>query len=134
MPCVSKRRVEVRTRPVLILAAVVAATVAALPPASVAGHADCSLRLEGPALDAGIYALSYGEIVCGTVKNTIRLRMTMTRDGTTTDDVVTTCHKDADCWNYVIENDAPGDQLWCTTISARVGPHNVAPITRCATF
>jgi hypothetical protein len=118
----------------LILAAVVAAAAAALAPASVAGHSDCNLDLTGPSLDAGIYALSYGEIVCSTAKNTIRLRMTLTRDGTTTDDVVTTCHKDVDCWNYVIENDSPGDQFWCTTISARVGPHNVAPITRCATF
>jgi hypothetical protein len=134
MPSPVERRHEVRTRHVLIFAAAVAAAVAALPPASVAGHFDCNLRLVGPNLDAGIYAFAYGEIVCDTAKNTIRLRTTMTRDGTTTDDVVVTCHKDVDCWNYLLENDSPGDQVWCATISARVGPHNVAPITRCATF
>jgi hypothetical protein len=124
----------VRTRHVLMLAAAVAAALAALPATSAAGHADCSLRLEGPALDAGIYATAYGEIVCGTAKNTIRFTITMTRDGTTTDAVVVTCHRDVDCWSYVLENDSPGDQLWCTTVSARVGPHSVAPVTRCATF
>jgi hypothetical protein len=30
-------------------------------------------------------------------------------------------------------NDAPGDQVWCTIASARVGGHAFGPVTRCET-
>jgi hypothetical protein len=65
------------------------------------------------------------------VKNTIRFSIVLTRDGAVVDSSERTCHKAASCWSYLLENDSPGDQVWCARISARVGPHTVGTLARC---
>jgi hypothetical protein len=96
-----------------------------------AAHEDCALVVNPPVTYGNIFAISSAEITCGSVKRTIHFTMSLTVDGTLADSSDRTCHKRADCWSYVLANDAPGDQVWCTTASARIGGHAIGPITRC---
>jgi hypothetical protein len=70
-------------------------------------------------------------VICASVKRTIHLTMLLTVDGATVGTSDRACHRRADCWSYVLANDAPGNQLWCTTAGARIGGHSLGPITRC---
>jgi hypothetical protein len=96
-----------------------------------AAHADCTLGLFGPTLDYGIYASASGSVDCSTRKNVIHFSIVLTRDGAVVDNESSTCHKAASCWNYVLVNDVAGPQRYCATVSARVGSHDLAPLTRC---
>ena len=116
-----------------VLALALALTALSLARSDVAGaaHNDCTLSLFGPASSYGIYASTSGSVDCATRKNVIHFSIVLTSDGSVVDSEDSTCHKAATCWNYAIVNDPPGDQRYCSTVSARVGPHSVGTLTRC---
>jgi hypothetical protein len=75
--------------------------------------------------------ITSGSVDCTTRKNVIRFSISLTADGNLFGASERTCHKAATCWSYVFENDPAGDQRYCSTVSARVGSHSLAPVTRC---
>jgi hypothetical protein len=125
----------VRTRALVLTGVVLAlgATLLLAPgPVSAAGE-DCVLVVNPPGNYANIFAISSASVECASVKRVIHLSLVLTVDGTFADSSDRTCHKRADCPTYTIVNDAPGDQVWCTTASARVGGDSFGPVTRCET-
>ena len=94
---------------------------------------DCGLIVDAPASYYGIAVITSASVECATAKNTLRFSMTLTRDGAVVGTSERTCHKRPDCWSYVLVDDAPGDQTWCTTATARVGSVMLPPLTRCET-
>jgi hypothetical protein len=128
-----RRIVSMRT---LVLTGVVlalGATVLLAPGRASATHEDCAFVVNAPGNYANIFAISSASVECASVKRVIHLSLVLTVDGAFADSSDRTCHKRADCPTYTIVNDAPGDQMWCTTASARVGGHSYAPVTRCET-
>jgi hypothetical protein len=119
----------VLTGVVLVLGAIVLLA----PGRASAAHEDCSLVVNPPVNYGNIFAISSASVECGSVKRVMHLSLVLTVDGTIADSSDRTCHKRADCPTYVIVNDAPGDQVWCTIASARVGGHAFGPVTRCET-
>jgi len=118
---------------VLALAVALAALLVAAPQKAAAQHEDCSLRTFPPGAYAGIMTTASTSVECVTVKNVIHISLVLTRDGVFVDSSDRTCHKRADCPTYTIVNDPPGDQVWCNTVSARVGPHAYPEVTLCET-
>jgi hypothetical protein len=117
----------------LALAVALAALLVAAPQKAAAQHEDCTLRAFPPGPYAGIMTTSSTSVECATVKNVIHISLVLTRDGVFVDSSDRTCHKRADCPTYTIVNDPPGDQVWCSTVSARVGPHAYPEVTLCET-
>jgi hypothetical protein len=70
-------------------------------------------------------------VECASVQRVIHLSLVLTVDGAIADSSDRTCHKRSDCPTYVIVNDDPGDQVWCTTASARVCGHALGLVMRC---
>jgi hypothetical protein len=132
-----KKMVRTLARPqtlalgILALILALAALSLARSDTAAAAHDDCALSLFGPASSYGIYASTSGSVDCTTRKNVIHFSIVLTSDGTVVDSEESTCHKAATCWNYAIVNDPPGDQRYCSTVSARIGPHSLTPLTRC---
>jgi hypothetical protein len=91
------------------------------------------LVVNPPANYGNIFAISSASVECASVKRVMHLSLILTVDGMIADPSDRTCHRRADCPTYVIVNDAPGDQVWCSTASARVGGHALGPVTRCET-
>jgi hypothetical protein len=118
---------------VLALAVALAALLVAAPQKAAAAHEDCTLSAFAPGAYAGIFATASGSVDCATTKNVIRISIVLTRDGSFVDSTERTCHKRADCPTYLLVNDPPGNQVWCSTTSARVGPHAYPEVTRCET-
>lgn len=118
---------------VLALAVALAALLVAAPQKAAAAHGDCELRAFAPGALYGIYASTSASVECATAKNVIHISIVVTRDGSFIESTDRTCHKRADCPTYMIVNDPPGDQTWCSTVSARVGPHAYPTVTRCET-
>ena len=124
-------------RPVLAFGVAVVAFIAllaALPKAASAGHDDCVLTVGEPTLSYGIFAFATTSVECQSLKNTITISAELERDGVVVQSVVERRHKDNEWFAYVLVNDAPGDQTWCFRVPARINPHTLGPITRCATF
>lgn len=126
---ISRVRGLVLTGVVLALGAMVLLA----PGRATAAHEDCTLVVNPPGNYGNIFAISSASVECASVKRVIHLSLVLTVDGTIADSSDRTCHRRADCPTYVIVNDAPGDQVWCTTASARVGGHSLGPVTRCET-
>jgi hypothetical protein len=116
---------------VLALAVALAALIVAVPQRAAAQHEDCTLRAFPPGPYAGIMTTSSTSVECATVKNVIHVSLVLTMDGAFVDSSDRTCHKRADCPTYTIVNDPPGNQAWCDTVSARVGPHAYPEVTLC---
>ncbi|MGH3105297.1 MAG: hypothetical protein ACRDN6_14495 [Gaiellaceae bacterium] len=112
---------------VLTLAVVLRST----PGQALATHVDCTLVAEPPVSYYGIATITSGSVDCATRKNTIRFAIVLTRDGTVAASGDRTCHKASTCWSYLFADDPPGDQLWCTRVSARIGSHSLGEVTRC---
>jgi hypothetical protein len=91
-----------------------------------AAHEDCVLSSEAPASYLGTAVITSGSVDCTARKNVIRFAITLTADGSPVGTSERTCHKASTCWSYVFEDDPPGDQRYCSTVSARVGaqPHD----------
>jgi hypothetical protein len=100
---------------------------------ALAAHADCTLVAEAPGSYYGVDTITSGSIECAARQNTIRFSIVLTRDGSVAASGERTCHKASSCWSYLIADDPAGDQVWCTRVSARVGSHSLAPVTRCET-
>lgn len=115
----------------LALGLALAALTLAHPERAAAAHGDCTLVNEGPASFYGVDVITSGSVECASAKNTIRFTILLTMDGSVVASGDRTCHKAASCWSYLTADDPPGDQLWCTRVSARVGSHSLAAITRC---
>jgi hypothetical protein len=113
----------------LALAAVV--LLLSTPGRSAAAHQDCALSATAPSSYYGVAAITSGSVDCSASKNVLRFSIVLTRDGSVAASGERTCHKAATCWSYLVEDDAPGDQLWCTHVSARVGSHSLAAVSRC---
>lgn len=109
------------------------ATVLLAPGRASAAHEDCALVVNPPVNYGNIFALSSASVECASVKRVIHFSLVLTVDGTIADSSDRTCHRRADCSTYTVVNDGPGDQVWCTTASARVGGHSLGPVTRCET-
>ena len=112
---------------------VLGATVLLAPGRASGAHEDCALVVNPPVNYGNIFAISSASVECASVHRVIHLSLVLTVDGAIADSSDRTCHRRADCPTYVIANDAPGDQVWCTTASARVGGHALGPVTRCET-
>ena len=119
-----------RLRPALATIGFASTVVLAAAAPAPGAHADCALDVTAPSNYAGA-AIASGSADCASPKNTIRVTMTLTRDGTPVDVSERTCHKSSSCWTYVFADDISGDQRWCATISARVGNHALAGVSRC---
>ena len=118
--------------PALVLAVSLALAALLLArPAAAATAAGCVLTAEAPASYYGIATITSGSIDCASRVNVLRFSITLTRDGAVVAAGERTCHKSATCWSYLIADDTAGDQLWCTTVSARVGSQTLAAVTRC---
>jgi hypothetical protein len=126
---ISRVRWLVLTGVVLVLGAMVVLA----PGRASAAHEDCALVVNPPVNYGNIFAISSASVECASVQRVMHLSLVLTVDGTIADSSDRTCHKRADCSTYVIVNDAPGDQVWCTTASARVSGHAFGPVTRCET-
>jgi hypothetical protein len=98
-----------------------------------AAHDDCTVTVNPPALDYGIFVSAYALVNCATVKNTIRQSHVLTMDGVEVDRVDHTWHKRAEGFSFVLVNDVPGGQVWCVHFSVRIGPHSLGTTTRCET-
>jgi hypothetical protein len=107
----------------LALAAVVLAFAALVIRTASASHDDCVLSSTAPSSYLGTAVISSGSVDCATRKSVLRFSVAMTSERT--------CHKAATCWSYAFDNDPAGDQRYCSTVSARVGSHSLAPVTRC---
>jgi hypothetical protein len=125
----------VSTRTLVLTGVVLAlgATVMLAPGWAAGAQEDCALVVNPPGNYGNIFAISSASVECASVQRVIHLSLVLTVDGTIADSSDRTCHRRADCPTYVIVNDAPGDQVWCTTASARVGGHSLGPVTRCET-
>ncbi len=123
---------RLRALGLVLIALVVLA--AALPRAASAAHDDCALIVGEPTLTYGIFAFATTSVECRSVKNTITISAELVRDGVVVQSVVERRHKDNEWFAYVLVNDVPGDQTWCFRVSARINPHSLGPVTRCATF
>jgi hypothetical protein len=128
------RRIS-RVRGLVLTGVVLAlgATVLLAPGRASAANEDCTLVVNPPGNYANIMTISSASVECASVKRVIHLSLVLTVDGTIADTSDRTCHRRADCPTYVIVNDAPGDQTWCATASARVGGYSLGPVTRCET-
>jgi hypothetical protein len=115
----------------LALALALAALFLTKPEQAIAAHDDCTLSSTAPSSYGGIAAITSGSVDCTMAKNVMRFSIVLMRDGTVVDSNERTCHKAATCWSYLVEDDPPGDQVWCTRVSARVGSHSLAAVTRC---
>ena len=116
---------------VVLLTLGFAALVAGRAETAAAGHDNCALSSTAPSSYLGIAVITSGSVDCTTAKNVIRFSITLTADGSLVSTRERTCHKATTCWSYVFENDAPGDQRYCSTVSARVGSHSLGSVTRC---
>jgi hypothetical protein len=128
-----RRIVGVRTLALTGVAVALGAIVLLAPGRASAAHEDCALVVNPPVNYGNIFALSSASVECGSVKRVIHFSMVMTVDGAVASSSDRTCHRRADCPTYTVVNDAPGDQVWCTTAGARVGGHSLGPLTRCET-
>jgi hypothetical protein len=114
----------------LLLGAALALVVFGLGTAS-AAHEDCVLTADAPSSYYGIDTITSGSVDCGTAKNTILFTIVLTRDGAVADSGQRRCHKASTCWSYLLADDPPGDQVWCTRVVARVGSHSLSEANRC---
>jgi hypothetical protein len=89
------------------------------------------LTATAPSSYYGIAAITSGSVDCTSSKNVLRFSILLTRDGSLVESNERTCHKAPTCWSYLVHDDTAGDQVWCTQVSARVGSHSLAVITRC---
>jgi hypothetical protein len=96
-----------------------------------ASHGDCTLSSTAPSSYLGTAVISSGSLDCASTKNVLRFSIVLTRNGSVATSSERTCHKAATCWSYVFDDDAPGDQRYCSTVSARVGSHSLPAVTRC---
>lgn len=117
-----------------IAVAAVVIMLAIVPRAASANHEDCSIVVNEPFLAYGIYAWATTSVECQSTKNTITISAELLRDGVAVDSIVERCHRCPEWFAYLIENDAAGDQNWCFRVSVRVNPHQIGPVTRCASF
>ena len=119
--------------PVLGFFAVVFAFAALITTAQTASasHGDCTLSSTAPSSYLGTAVISSGSLDCAATMNVLRFSIVLTRDGSVATSSERTCHKAATCWSYVFDDDAPGDQRYCSTVSARVGSHSLPAVTRC---
>jgi hypothetical protein len=115
----------------LALAALVLAYATLVTQTASASHDDCVLSSTAPSSYLGTAVISSGSVDCATRKGVLRFSVVLTRDGNVTMTSERTCHKAATCWSYVFDNDPPGDQRYCSTVSARVGSHSLPAVTRC---
>jgi hypothetical protein len=116
----------------LLVAALALAVPAVAVPGTAAGaHDDCVLTAEAPSSFYGIDTITSGSVDCAGAKNTIVFSIVLTRDGSVAASGQRRCHKSATCWSYLVADDPPGDQLWCTHVSARIGSHSLAAVSRC---
>lgn len=113
------------------LAVALIATVFSMPGKAAAAHDDCTLVVTAPSSYYGIAIITSGAVECGSAKNTMLFSIALTRDGVVVESGDRRCHKRTDCWSYLVADDGPGDQLWCTHASARVGSHPLTMVTRC---
>jgi hypothetical protein len=118
---------------VVALGLALAALGVARPTAVGAAHFDCTLSSGAPVPYAGIMVIASGSVDCATTKNVMRTLVVLTRDGSFLESSDRTCHKAATCPTYMILNDPPGDQVYCSQVSGRVGPHSLAEPARCET-
>jgi hypothetical protein len=117
---------------VLVLALVLAFSALLMTSQSAsASHDDCALSATAPSSYLGTAVISSGSVDCAASKNVLRFSIVLTRDGSVAVTSERTCHRTATCWSYVFDNDPPGDQRYCSTISARVGSHSLPAVTRC---
>ena len=98
-----------------------------------AAQVDCTLTAEAPSSYYGIDTITSGSVDCATAKNTILFSIVLTRDGAVADSGQRRCHKASTCWSYLLADDPPGDQVWCTRVGARVGSHTLSEVSRCET-
>jgi hypothetical protein len=98
---------------------------------AVAAHEDCTLSGTAPSSYLGTAVITSGSVDCATSKNVIRFSISLTANGNPVDMSDRTCHKASTCWSYVFEDDPPGDQRYCSTVSARVGSHSLPAVTHC---
>lgn len=110
-----------------------AAVLLVRPEKAAAAHEDCTLNTGAPVSYGGIFAVGGGSVDCTTTKNVMRVSAVLTMDGAFMGSTERTCHKAATCPTNVFVNDPPGDQVWCNTASARVGPHALPEVTHCET-
>lgn len=115
------------------LAVAFAALLLVWPEKSTAAHEDCTLSTGAPVSYGGIFAVGGGSVDCATTKNVMRVSAALTMDGAFMDSTERTCHKRATCPTNLFVNDPPGDQVWCNTVSGRVGPHSLPEVTHCET-
>jgi hypothetical protein len=128
------REAEMVRRSLIVLVLLtlgLAALVAGRAEIAAAGHENCALSSTAPSSYLGTAVITSGSVDCTTAKNVIRFSITLTADGSLVETSERTCHKAKTCWSYVFENDPPGDQRYCSTVSARVGSHSLAPVTLC---
>jgi hypothetical protein len=127
--------VRTLSRPqVLVLAALtlaLAAFVVARAQTASAAHDNCALSSTAPSSYLGTAVITSGSVDCATARNVIRFSITLTADGGFVGASERTCHRATTCWSYVFADDPPGDQRYCSTVSARVGSHSLAAVTRC---
>jgi hypothetical protein len=118
---------------VSVLAGVLALSILLLttPGKALASHEDCTLVAEAPTSYYGVATITSGSVDCASPKTTIRFSIALTRDGSLVDSGERRCHRAATCWSYLLADDPPGDQRWCTLVSARVGSHTLAEVVRC---
>jgi hypothetical protein len=98
---------------------------------ALAAAEDCTLTADPPASYYGIDTITSGSVDCASAKNTILFSIVLTRDGSVAASGQRRCHKASTCWSYLLTDDPPGDQLWCTHVSARVGSYSLAEVSRC---
>jgi hypothetical protein len=126
-----------RTRPTvligvpLVLTLALASAALLAPATASAAHEDCALVANAPSSYYGVDTITSASIECASPKKTIHFTMALLRDGVVVATSDRTCHKRADCWSYLVADDPPDDQVWCTRASARVGSHSVGEVTRC---
>lgn len=116
---------------VLAFAAAVAALVLVGAGPAHSATADCAIGAQAPVTYGGTFTITSASVDCSSAQNVSRIGIVLTMDGTVMSDSERTCHKTASCQTYALVNDPPGDQRWCNTVSARVGPHSLAPVTLC---
>ena len=119
-----------RTLGVTVVAMVM--MLAATPRPALAKREDCNLVTNGPFLSYGIYAFATADVECQSAKNTIAIYADLLRDGVVVDSSISRTHKRSSWSTYLLENDAPGEQMWCLRVSARVNPHTIGPVVTCA--
>ena len=115
-----------------------AATSLALLSCGVAGataQQNCSVEAHPPTLYAGM-VFGAGRVVCSTPANKIVITVALERDGAeVARGTRRDCRKTTVCWNTVgaIANDEPGDQTWCSRVSASAGGTFLGEVRACET-